>query len=738
YVKTVTGASSWTATTNSSGIAAFSVKLPMKNASGSYITYKIEEATPQRYNTVSAKTFTFSGIAADGTKSVPFENTLKKQSITVNKVSDDGNVSGVTFKLTFTSEALVKKITGLENGVTMTTDSTGKINFGSKFPVYNSSGGRITYRITELENKSLYKGLSADTSAETGFIEKGTASDGTNPYVRFYLADDAGATANFTSNFGNDTFKASAQVQKTSEDDVKAGFKFTLTPNTDSDYVKKVTGATSWIATTNSSGIAAFNVKLPMKNLSGAYITYKITETTPQRYNTVSAKTFTFSGIAANGTKSVPFENTLKKQSISVVKTSDDGNVMGVKFRLEFNNIELVEKISGVKNGTTGTTDSAGKINFGSKFPVYNAAGTRITYKITELEDKTHYTGLNKDTSSETGFIESGTATDGSNAFVRFYLANDTGTTANFTSNFENHTHTGKAKVIKTSEDKGISGITFTLTATSDTEFVKTFSGNTTWEAKTNSSGEAVFNVELPMKNKNGTFIKYRIEEKAVAEKYNKPSAVDFDFTGISKGGTKSISFNNTLAKGNIEIEKKQAWDWTEEKTFLITGNMLTGKALGSTVNYYEKKTHKKLSATGILVTTGKKYKYDYATGKVTESGSYAANEHKVYISGIPYSTDISVTEIDITPGENDKFQVATKTGLSLRAGLKDSKVTYDANGVPTLKLTGSDALVNHTTPFTPVVPTGIEFNMEWIGGVLAVGLLVVLIAYAKKRKPKR
>ncbi|MDO4460178.1 MAG: hypothetical protein Q4C42_08945, partial [Clostridia bacterium] len=190
-----------------------------------------DSVTVWTVNNALYQNFALNGAPASASAYLTVQCSMENKAISVRKTSDDGNISGVTFKLVFNNADYVKAISGVESGVTKTTDSTGKISFGSSFPVYNAAGDRIIYRITEIENQSLYTGLSVDTSSETGFIEKGT-TNGINPYVRFYLANDSGTMANFVADFENHTHKANVSVQKTSEDDVKAGFKFTLTPST--------------------------------------------------------------------------------------------------------------------------------------------------------------------------------------------------------------------------------------------------------------------------------------------------------------------------------------------------------------------------------------------------------------------------------------------------------------------------------------------------------------------------
>lgn len=113
------------------------------------------------------------------------------------------------------------------------------------------------------------------------------------------------------------------------------------------------------------------------------------------------------------------------------------------------------------------------------------------------------------------------------------------GTTAVNNGRFVNHRKKGSADVIKTSEDGIIEGLEFRLHGTAD---IGTAIDMT---AKTDSTGKASF--------KNVLIGTYTIEEINVPDRY---VAQKSQTVTVKNGQTASVTFNNTLKRGNIELTK--------------------------------------------------------------------------------------------------------------------------------------------------------------------------------------
>ncbi len=101
-------------------------------------------------------------------------------------------------------------------------------------------------------------------------------------------------------------------LKKTSEDGEVAGITFTITGN-----------GFSQTATTDENGTISIDGLAPG--------TYTVTEQISDRYETRDSQTVT---IVSGQTATVTFNNTLKRGSLSVIKSSEDGLVEGVTFHL--------------------------------------------------------------------------------------------------------------------------------------------------------------------------------------------------------------------------------------------------------------------------------------------------------------------------------------------------------------------------------------------------------------------
>ncbi len=279
-------------------------------------------------------------------------------SLGIRKTAEDGNVANINFTLV--------GIGGEANG--------------AYYSVYTNDYGNIltevkpgTYMVTE-QTPSGY--VASPKSQQV------TLKSGGGQVLTFYNALE----------------KGTVEIIKTSSDGVVGGIKFTLSGPDGSQTV-----------TTGYDG----KVKVP--DLSPG--SYTVTEQVPAGY-TADQTTQRFT-LMPGELYDVTFHNTPSKGNIKIIKTSDDGNVSGIKFT-----------ITGDGYNKTFPTDAKGVLNVGGMTPG--------TYTITEQVPD----GYKSDNPSQTVSIKAGTLT---------------------TVNFHNIRSLGSIRIVKTSDDGKVSGIQFTV-----------------------------------------------------------------------------------------------------------------------------------------------------------------------------------------------------------------------------------------------------------------------------------
>ena len=115
----------------------------------------------------------------------------------------------------------------------------------------------------------------------------------------------------------------------------------------------------------------------------------------------------------------------------------------------------------------------------------------------------------------------------------------------------------GSAKIIKTSEDGKVDGITFTITGEGINETVKT-----------NSKGEVQIENLMP-----GT---YTVTEQS----YDKYEPQETRRVTVVSGQTSTVSFNNVLKRGNLKVTKTSEDGLIEGVKFHLYGTSLSGIAV--------------------------------------------------------------------------------------------------------------------------------------------------------------
>ncbi len=161
--------------------------------------------------------------------------------------------------------------------------------------------------------------------------------------------------------------------------------------------------------------------------------TYMITEQTPSGYEaSPRAQQVT---LQSGDSKSISFHNTLKRGTIQIVKTSDDGVVSGITF-----------SVSGPSGTQTVTTGYYGRLNVPDLLPG--------TYTVTEQVPA----GYTADKASQTVTVKADQVAE---------------------VDFHNTTQKGGLKITKTSSDGKVAGITFTVKGNGVNKTVTTGSGGT-------------------------------------------------------------------------------------------------------------------------------------------------------------------------------------------------------------------------------------------------------------------
>lgn len=150
----------------------------------------------------------------------------------------------------------------------------------------------------------------------------------------------------------------SCKIVKESEDGVVSNIKF---------HIKG--GSVDKDVTTNSNGVIQIDNLAPGK--------YTVTEYTADKYETQSTQTVT---VQSGQTATVTFSNVLKRGDLKVTKTSEDGLVEGIKFKL------TGTSLSGKAINLTATTNASGVATFkdvliGTGY-VIEEVGTAVRYVV--------------------------------------------------------------------------------------------------------------------------------------------------------------------------------------------------------------------------------------------------------------------------------------------------------------------------------------------------------------------
>ena len=488
-------------------------------------TYTVTEKVDSRYESQEPKTVV---VKADKTATVEFKNILRKGNLKIIKTSEDGIVADIEFT-----------ITGQNYSRTAKSDKNGEIILADLVPGTYTVTEKVDSRYESQEPKTVK--VEADKTATVEFkntLRKGnlkivkTSEDGIVADIEFtitgknysrtaksdkngeiILADlipgtytvtekvdsryetqepktvkvEADKTA--TVEFKNILRKAGLKIIKTSEDGIVSDIEFTITGKNYSRTAKS-----------DKNGEIILADLIPG--------TYTVTEKVDSRYEAQEPKTVK---VEADKTATVEFKNTLRKGSLKIIKTSEDGIVADIEFIITGENYNRIAK-----------SDKNGEIILPDLIPG--------TYTVTEKVDPRYE------------------AQEPKTVVVK---ADETATVS-----FKNTLRKGDLKIIKTSEDGIVSDIEFTITG-------KNYSRT----AKSDKNGEIVLTDLIP-----GT---YTVTEK-VDPRYE---AQEPKTVVVKADETATVTFKNTLRKGDLKIVKTSEDGIVADIEFTITGKNYSRKA---------------------------------------------------------------------------------------------------------------------------------------------------------------
>ena len=286
--------------------------------------------------------------------------------------------------------------------------------------------------------------------------------------------------------FDNVIKRGGLEITKTSEDNQVEGIEFTITEDNVAQTVF-----------TDRNGKAIIQGLLPG--------IYKVTEKSYDKYEQQSAKEVE---VKAGDTASISFNNVVRRGDLEVTKTSEDNQIEGIEFTV--NGEGFTQPIF---------TDKNGKATIQGLLPG--------VYTVTEKSYDKYEQQAAKEVEVKAG---------------------DTASIS-----FNNVVRRGDLEVTKTSEDNQIEGIEFTVNGEGFTQTIFT-----------DKNGKATIQGLLP-----GI---YKVTEKSY-DKYEQQAAREVE---VKAGDTSSISFNNVVRRGDLEVTKTSEDNQIEGIEFTVNGEGFT------------------------------------------------------------------------------------------------------------------------------------------------------------------
>lgn len=463
-------------------------------------------------------------LTPEGQLIVPESETVRG-GLSIHKSSDDAIIKDIWFRITS------------DNGYSkdVATNSMGTIELAD-LDIFNDNNEYVKYTIEELGFK--------DANGNY-YIPKRYKTEGPKTVT---LKNDGTVTVSFN----NSIDTVGLNIIKNAEDKNVSGIYFKVTASTGKTYT----------VVTDNEGKASVS-GLPVYDTEDNVITYTVEELgikkndgtfeIPVRYVKPSSQTVKFvNGTSVIKTRTLTFKNNLKKGVAKIAKTSDDGVVQGIYFKIEsdYNDYSAIS--------------STGKTGIWSIYslPVYNEVGEKIKYTVTEL-----------------GFKQS----DGTYKIPEYYFHDEPQTvelTENTTTtvNFKNLHKKGSLLILKSSSDKVVDGIYFEVKSLTDgfeyDEYVATNSkGMAQLENMEvcNADGEEILYEirELGFKQADGT---YKLPKRYVSKE---PEQFSFNADNMKPGrkATYTYTLHNSLRLASLNVKKTSEDNIVNGITFNVKGS---------------------------------------------------------------------------------------------------------------------------------------------------------------------
>lgn len=463
-------------------------------------------------------------LTPEGQLIVPESETVRG-GLSIHKSSDDAIIKDIWFRITS------------DNGYSkdVATNSMGTIELAD-LDIFNDNNEYVKYTIEELGFK--------DANGNY-YIPKRYKTEGPKTVT---LKNDGTVTVSFN----NSIDTVPLNIIKSADDKNVSGIYFKVTASTGKTYT----------VVTDNEGKASVS-GLPVYDTEDNVITYTVEELgikkddgtfeIPVRYVKPSSQTVKFvNGTSVIKTRTLTFKNNLKKGVAKIAKTSDDGVVQGIYFKIEsdYNDYSAIS--------------STGKTGIWSIYslPVYNEVGEKIKYTVTEL-----------------GFKQS----DGTYKIPEYYFHDEPQTvelTENTTTtvNFKNLHKKGSLLILKSSSDKVVDGIYFEVKSLTDgfeyDEYIATdASGMARLENMEvcNAEGEEILYEirEAGFKQADGT---YKLPKRYVSKD---PQQFSFNADNMKPGrkATYTYTLNNSIRTANLDVKKTSDDNIVNGITFNVKGS---------------------------------------------------------------------------------------------------------------------------------------------------------------------
>lgn len=463
-------------------------------------------------------------LTPEGQLIVPESETVRG-GLSIHKSSDDAIIKDIWFRITS------------DNGYSkdVATNSMGTIELAD-LDIFNDNNEYVKYTIEELGFK--------DANGNY-YIPKRYKTEGPKTVT---LKNDGTVTVSFN----NSIDTVGLNIIKNAEDKNVSGIYFKVTASTGKEYT----------VVSDENGKASVT-GLPAYDTDDNIITYTVEELgvkkddgtfeIPVRYVKPSKQQVRFvNGTSVVKTKTLTFNNKLKTGVAKIAKTSDDGVVQGIYFKIESDYNDY---------STIGSTGKTGILSIYS-LPVYNEVGEKIKYTVTEL-----------------GFKQS----DGTYKIPEYYFHDEPQTvelTENTTTtvNFKNLHKKGSLLILKSSSDKVVDGIYFEVKSLTDgfeyDEYVATNSkGMAQLENMEvcNADGEEILYEirELGFKQADGT---YKLPKRYVSKE---PEQFSFNADNMKPGrkATYTYTLHNSLRLASLNVKKTSEDNIVNGITFNVKGS---------------------------------------------------------------------------------------------------------------------------------------------------------------------